>query len=171
MAIEIPLTQGLNALVDDEDAEIGRHKWHAHRGRKTFYAERKHRNYKGTRTLKMHRVVMERYLGRKLFDSEMVDHVNGNGLDNRRTNLRIASVSENLANSGVWKSSTSGYRGVSYHKRNKRWQAKILFNGVLIHCGWYSTPEEASRAYEAKAKEIFGEFYRPPERKKHGHGD
>ena len=163
MTISVPLTQGKFALISDEDAVLAKQNWHAHSARHTYYAERKKHDYKGIRILKMHRVVMERVIGRKLADDEFIDHIDGDGLNNTRENLRIVDVSENLANSKVWKNNSSGYRGVSYHKRNKRWQAKIHFKGKLTHLGWYDTPEEASRAYERGAREIFGEFKRDEE--------
>jgi hypothetical protein len=90
-----------------------------------------------------------------------IDHKNGNGLDNRKENLRMASTAENARNLNKKSSNnTSGYRGVSFSKRhkNKPWMGRIKFNGKLIHLGYFFTAEEAAKAFDKKAVELFGEF-------------
>jgi hypothetical protein len=94
-------------------------------------------------------------------ESDHVDHINGNGLDNRRDNIRACSCSQNLMNRQNHRPTTSGYKGVSLHKRNKTWRATINLNGKQIYAGCYATPVEAALAYNAKAIELFGEFARP----------
>ncbi len=85
-----------------------------------------------------------------------IDHVNGNGADNRRANLRIATRSQNGANRGPQKNNTSGYKGVSRDKQ--RWQASITVMGVCHRIGGFDTPEEAAVAYDIRAREVFGEY-------------
>lgn len=91
---EIPLSQGLVALVDDEDyEELSQYKWHAVKHRNTYYAVRNHPVYPSYRVnVKMHRQIM------RAQENEIIDHKNGNGLDCQRNNLRIASSSQNAAN-------------------------------------------------------------------------
>lgn len=85
------------------------------------------------------------------------DHINGVRLDNRRRNLRLATRSQNLANSRIAPGST-GYRGVKLDKRDGRFNARIGVNGKPQHIGRYASAEEAARAYDAFAKEVFGDF-------------
>lgn len=87
----------------------------------------------------------------------MTDHINGNKLDNRSCNLRSCNHSSNGANCLKRVRNTSGFKGVTFHKDGK-WRAKIRYKGEDIHIGLFSSPIEASKAYESKAKELFGEF-------------
>lgn len=89
-----------------------------------------------------------------------VDHINGNRLDNRRENLRIVTSQQNNMNRSVGRSNTSGYKGVSYKTRNKKFAAQIKFNGKLMSLGYYHTAEEAHQVYQAKALELFGEYHK-----------
>lgn len=91
---------------------------------------------------------------------DQIDHINGGRDDNWIANLRQATAFQNMQNCKKSVRNTSGFRGVCYNKNDGIWQAGIGFNGKLINIGRYSTPEEASEAYHAKAKELFGEFYR-----------
>lgn len=154
---EIQLTNGGVALVDDEDFEmINKYKWFAHKEGNTFYAWRHIK--KGMRQygmVKMHRQILNP------MDHEQVDHVNGNGLDNRRANIRVCSNSQNMMNQKIRSDNSSGFKGVSYHAQNKRWRATINLNGKQISAGCYATPKEAAIAYNRKAIELFGEFARP----------
>jgi hypothetical protein len=115
------------------------------------------RGYPKTSTNKKERVIHS-YLHRLIMKpkpSEQVDHINGDRLDNRRENLRIATNQQNQM--ARHKSiSKSGYKGV--HKNGNRWRAIIKKDGKTIHLGYYDTPEEASMAYDKMAKDIFGEF-------------
>lgn len=150
--IEIPLSQGLVALVDDEDADLvlSAGKWSAARRRNTFYAVRQARRPDGTKyILKMHRF---------LTGHERTDHRNGDGLDNRRSNLRHATNAENLRNRGATSQNTSGFKGVGLNQRSGRWRASIKIDGRQIHLGMHATPEDAARAYDAAARQHFGEF-------------
>jgi hypothetical protein len=152
--IEIPLTQGKVALIDDEDYElIAPYKWcAADVGGGYWYALRSASRAKGGTRL-MHRLI----LGITDRATE-VDHINGDGLDNRRGNLRPATRSENQRNSRLRSDNTSGYKGVSLC--GKRWQASIRLHGTLYNVGSFDNPYEAALAYDTKARELHGEFAR-----------
>ena len=105
----------------------------------------------------MHRFILG------LTGGDEVDHVNGDGLDNRRANLRVCSRRDNVRNKSVSSNNKCGYKGVShvpYGKRVKRWVAKININGRQKHLGYFSRPDEAAEAYNKAAVELFGRFAR-----------
>lgn len=111
----------------------------------------------GRRTLaSLHRVVMERKLERKLQTHEHVDHIDMNGLNNRRDNLRLVTPMQNAGNQRRSKSSSTGFKGVT--KQRGRYRARIRFNGKPIHIGYYATEQEAHKAYCAKSLELYGEY-------------
>lgn len=151
---EIPLTKGRVALVDDEDYElISQFTWHyTTRG----YAMR------SQRIGRIHKVgiLMHRYIMSAPKDMH-VDHINGDTLDNRRCNLRLASPSQNQHNKRKTKlyNTSSRFKGVTWHKHNKKWQAAIGGKGRQTrYIGQFTTQEEAARAYDAAALHLFGEF-------------
>jgi hypothetical protein len=159
VAKEILLGRGMIALVDDDDYEsIADYRWFAVWGGSdgVWYARRLSRHQGKAKTVRMHRVIMNAPVGTQ------VDHINGNGLDNRKSNLRLASPSENQRNRNRPAAhNKSGFRGVCAY--GKRWRAAITpTKGKNITLGYYDSPQEASAAYEAKARELFGEFYRAP---------
>lgn len=88
----------------------------------------------------------------------VVDHINGNGLDNRRENLRISTQAQNLWNAKKHKDSSSIYKGVSKRRNDTNWSARIMKNGKAQHIGMFTTETEAASAYNRVAKELFGEF-------------
>lgn len=88
----------------------------------------------------------------------IVDHINRNTLDNRKSNLRLCNKSENGANSKHRINNTSGYKGVFLIKRINKWMAQIMFNKTSIYIGTYKSKKEAALAYNRKAKELFGEY-------------
>jgi hypothetical protein len=92
------------------------------------------------------------------FPENDIDHINHIRDDNRWTNLRDATGSQNQANQAKRKNNTSGYKGVSWNERDKRWRAQIKYMNKHIHIGHYTTAEEASEAYKKKATELNGEF-------------
>lgn len=153
---EIPLTQGKVALVDAEDYEYSNQfKWYAMKHGNTYYAVRHIKKEDGKQTLIcMHRVIMKTSKGMD------TDHINGDGWDNRRDNLRICTRSQNKMNGNIHKDNTSGYKGVFWQKRDKKWMAQIQIDGKLKYLGLFITKEEAALAYNEAAKELFGEFAR-----------
>jgi hypothetical protein len=121
-----------------------------------------------SRGTSIHRVIMSRIVGRPLLKSEHVDHINGNGLDNRRSNLRIATPSQNAANMRKQskRKNSSVYKGVCHDKRKNQWMAYVgsCSGGITKreYLGrWSKTPENeilAAKAYDKRAKELWGEF-------------
>ena len=95
----------------------------------------------------LHRVIMSRVLDRELLREEKVDHIDGNGLNNTRSNLRLVTHSENLTNRKGWAKSSSKYKGVTWYKRGSKWQAKICPKGKTIHLGYFENEDEAAIAY------------------------
>ena len=154
--IEIPLTQGQVALIDDEDYDlVSQYKWCAswNKRTKSYYAKTNIRKADGTWTmLQMHRLIMNAQ------KDEQVDHINHDTVDNRKSELRLCTHSQNSHNQGRNSKNTSGYKGVHWYKRDKKWQAQIKLNGKKIHLGYFSTPEEAHAAYCKAALELHGEF-------------
>lgn len=106
--------------------------------------------------LLLHRVIMERMLGRPLQTSEWVDHKDHNGLNLKRSNLRLASALLNGANRQLNKNSTSGIKGVKWYRG--KWQAHITINRVPYYLGRFDTAEQAAAAYQKAAKAQWGEF-------------
>jgi hypothetical protein len=158
MAKTIRLPSGHEVLVDDRDYESLRlFPWNARRGRHTFYAVYKRPAGDGKYQLvAMHRVVARAEKG------QLVDHVNGNGLDNRAANLRICTKRENNRNRQPnAKYRSSPYKGVTFTKdRLKQYRAQINIGGRSVMLGSFATEIEAAQAYDAAAREHYGEFAR-----------
>ena len=151
---EIPLTRGLVALVDDEDAEwLGQWRWTVliQPGKK--YVWRYFRQNERRVAVRMHRLILSPPAGM------LVDHRNGNGLDNRRSNLRIATFSQNNQNMRMQSDNATGFKGISRRPSGK-FRARIAFEGKQIFLGNFPTPEEAHAVYREAAREYFGEFAR-----------
>ena len=110
------------------------------------------------KTFTVHRLVAIAFLENP-DNKQMIDHIDENKSNNNVKNLRWATNQENLANRGKQKNNTSGFKGVCFNKPTNKYQSKISINGKIKHLGYYETAEEASRAYEAKAKVIHKEFY------------
>lgn len=160
MTITIELTKGQVTLIDDEDADLADFKWYAlAQWVGGFYAVRSIYTPERGR-VRLHRVVLERVIGRSLKNGEFTDHVNGDKLDNRRGNLRIATRVENQQNRGKRVDNTSGVKGVSRHRASGKWQAEIQANGKQIYLGLFTTPKAAHEAYCKAAQELHGEFAR-----------
>lgn len=156
MSKEITLTQGKVAIVDDSDYEyLSQFKWFAHFDGANWYARRNTRHANGKRSaIIMHRAIMDAPAGLE------VDHIDGDGLNNQRSNLRLTTHQRNTLNQRVRRNNTSGYKGVSWHEHTQRWQARIASDGALLHLGIFDTPEEAAVAYNNAALEYHGEYAR-----------
>lgn len=149
MTKQIPLSQGKVALIDDEDFErISKYKWYARKTGYVYYAVRKIDN----QAFYMHREILG-VTDRKID----VDHCNGDGLDNRRENLREATRSQNIWNTGKRKHNRSGYKGVYLHDCGK-YAADINMNRKTYHLGLFETAEQAARAYDEESKKLRGAF-------------
>jgi hypothetical protein len=160
--IEIPLTRGYMTTVDECDSDLVSYRWHALIWKHLIYAKTTNKELAYPLTsICIHRVILSRIIGRPLARNEYCDHVNGNPLDNRRCNLRIATPTQNSHNRRLKSNSSSGFKGVSWHKHNKQWQAYIRINKKLIHLGFYETREEAHAAYVEVSRKNRGEFHNP----------
>ena len=151
----IPLTQGKYAIVDPEDYErLAGYKWFAVRYERGYYAQRAAKDSKGRqRNVRMHRVILGEPKGK------IIDHINHNGLDNRRANLRVATRQQNTWNKRKQRGNCSSqYKGVTWLKRVGKWQARIICNGKSIFIGYFDDEEKAARAYDARAAELYGDY-------------
>lgn len=150
---QIVLTRGYVALVDDEDFDrVSNRSWHALVVKSGLvYAASKTGGRLHGRTLLLHREIL---VGKK------IDHIDGNGLNCVRSNLRVATMSQNQWNKrkGRSGSSTSRYKGVDWHRLGKKWRARIVQYRVSRHLGLFVSEEDAARAYDAAARRLFGEF-------------
>lgn len=146
---EIQLNQSKLSLVDDEDFEgllkMGR--WSYSEG----YVQRKEKG----ETLRLHRFL----LGMSKDDTRVVDHINGDGLDNRKSNLRICTKFENSLNKRKHRDGRLKHKGI-YQQKSGNYSAKIQIRGNDISLGTYKTQEEAGKVYERAEQELFGEFAR-----------
>jgi len=153
---EIPLTQGKVALVDDEDyEELSQHKWCAHWGGCCFYA---------TRTVienGVRRVVpMQRAILKGISKDVSIDHANRDGLDNQKKNLRACSAADNSHNQIKYRTNSTGYKGVTIHKKSDKFQAQIKINNHNVYLGLFADPIDAAFAYSVAAILLHGEFAR-----------
>jgi UDPglucose 6-dehydrogenase len=147
---EITLTKGYKTIVDTEDYEwLNKWSWYYAHGYavRTIYDE-KGKPYQ----LRMHRLLINTP------DGMDTDHVNRNRLDNRKSNLRPATRSQNVANQFSKKQNNSGLKGVSWKAKNKKWVAQIRVDNVVKHIGLFESKEEAGRAYNREAVRYFGKF-------------
>lgn len=150
---EIPLSNGQLAKVDDEDFEfLSKFFWHVSGKRFRGYAAINSHDADGNKTSTlMHKLIL---------DAPEVDHRNGDTLDNQRHNLRPCTRQQNCFNMAPRLHAVSRYKGVHQHKPSLRWRAQLTLDYKKIHLGYFPSEEAAARAYDAKAKELFGEFAR-----------
>jgi len=155
---KIPLSQGKFALVDDEDFDyLNQWKWHAWRNKRAFYALSNIVSGRVRTAIKMHRLLAQ--VSDPLLQ---VDHIDGNGLNNQKSNLRVCLNIQNAMNRGKRKvKTTSKYKGVNLKIRRSGtivWVAQIQVDGRKMHIGCFETQESAALAYNEAAKEHFKEF-------------
>ena len=110
------------------------------------------------RSEKAHRIIWEMYFG-EIPKGYVIDHKDGNGLNNRLTNLRLATHAENMRNSKKRKNTTSKYKGVTYRKADKKWYAVIQVENKRVHLGSFKTEEEAHAEYCKVASVVFEDFF------------
>ena len=146
---EIQLTQGKIARVDDEDAAIlNRYSWFAQSGQwKKYYAGAKIRG----KLVLMHVFLMKPPSGVE------IDHRDGDGLNNQRRNLRICLHIDNTRNQKIRSTNRSGFKGVYFHKKSKKWAASI-FAGKTFHLGLFDDKDSAAKTYDDAAERMHGEF-------------
>ena len=150
MTREIPLTQGQIALVDDEDYErASQYKWHAmNKGGGKYYAV----GWVDGRDVFLHVFLMNPPFGME------VDHIDGNGLNCQKSNMRLATHANNLKNMNKHRDNTSGFKGVALHKSTGKYQANIWVDGVQHYLGLFILAEEAAHVYDDSARFYHGEF-------------
>lgn len=145
MAKKILLGNDQFAIVDDEDYELlMKFKWRA-------ITSGVYGHFYANTTIKMHRFILDAPKG------YVVDHINGDTLDNRKQNLRICTHAQNQQNTGS-RGGSSKYKGVCFKKAQGKWQGQFRGNGVKYYCGLFDTEEAAARAVDKKRREICGEF-------------
>lgn len=152
----IPLTKGKFAIVDPEDFDrLSIYKWFASKNGSTFYAKRHTRTGEHAKTTSvcMHREIMNAP------DNLVVDHINYNGLDNRKANLRLATRRQNsLHVIRTMNPGSSKYKGVSWHTYKKRWGAQITYNGKTTFLGYFKDEIQAAKVYDKAARIYHAEF-------------
>ena len=151
---QIPLSRGMLAIVSEEDyPRLAKFNWYARKNGRRWYACRQVRQDGKIRQLTMHGCLM------KPENGDVVDHVNHNGLDNRRENLRTCKRSQNGWNMQKRSALTSSkYKGVSWRRADSRWVAQISANGKNRLVGKFETEEAAAEAYDHAARLLFGKF-------------
>jgi len=149
----VPLTQGHEAIIDAEDVSLVEgYNWYARQDGLTAYAIRNSGLRPNSYTVLMHRVITSADCG------TMVDHVDGDGLNNRRQNLRFATAQQNQQNQRKTANCASKFKGVTFHKPSQKWIARIRISGHLHYIGQFLDEDSAARAYDERAVSVAGEF-------------
>jgi len=147
------LTHGVVTFVDEEDLlELSNYRWQlTEKGRGKRYVM----THKDGKVILMHRHI------KRARDNEEVDHINSNGLDNRKRNLRFVTRSQNMQNAKKRKNCSSRYKGVDWDKRKKKWRARIWVElRKDTHIGYFTSEIDAAKAYDEKAREFYRDYAR-----------
>lgn len=154
---EIQLSQGFVTFVDDEDFErANQFKWFALKGTSTYYAQR-NITINGKHACQyLHHFILNyvKVTGKRI----ITDHINHNGLDNRKINLRLCTFSQNRMNQIPYKDRTSIYKGVDFYSSRNVFRTRIVFNGKHKHVGYFKNEIDAAKAYDINAKKYYGEY-------------
>lgn len=152
----VPLTRGMQAVIDASDAcLVGGINWQARTSGQTTYAMSSKQTGPKTWIARiMHRMIVSAP------DGMQVDHIDGDGLNNRRSNLRIVTAAQNAQNVGTRRNNKSGIKGVCWHKAKGKWDASITVNRKFIHLGQFAKIEDAASAYTEASVRLHGEFAR-----------
>lgn len=154
---KIKLTNGKYSLVSDSDFfELSKYKWWRTDRTSNQYAERSFwdKNKKRVRKVLMHRIIM----GLKTGDKRQIDHIDGNGLNNQRTNLRICTLQKNQHNRRRQKNNTSGYKNITWVKETKKWRVAIDYNNKTYNLGRYKNKMEAKKVRDIWLLKLHKEF-------------
>lgn len=150
------MNHGHTAIIDNEEyAKVKNYKWYVAKDKNTYYVQAHIVLNDKKTTIKMHRIIMDAKR------NQILDHIDGNGLNNQKINLRFCTNSENLRNAKKRNNTSSKYKGVAWNCVHKYWQANIYVNGKLKSLGIYRDEYKAAKAYDRAAKKYFGEFARP----------
>jgi hypothetical protein len=144
---------GCIVTVDKCDSDLADYYWEAHHTHGNIYARRRNKE-NGRSWIRMHRVVLERKLGRPITDGKVPDHIDRNTLDNQRANLREVTQMENLQNRRAAHCNISGIKGVTWHKRDKVWQAQVTYDGEYHYLGRFKSKDMAYLAVYKKRKQL-----------------
>ena len=151
----IPLSKGKVALIDLEDLpRVSQYPWHARQSNRVDHIWYAYRTGPSGQKIALHRFLMDAPPGVE------VDHVSGDGLDNRRANLRLATHRQNLTNQRKRLNRSSRFKGVHWCKRDVAWVARITVNDRMRCLGYFAVEQDAAQAYNAAALEHWGEFAR-----------
>lgn len=149
---ELQLYTGEITLIDDEDYEwLSTYKLFISNKRYNYVSLSIKTNGKWGRK-DIHQLIMKTPKGM------YTDHIDGNGLNNQKKNLRIVTNSQNCMNRISQKKTSSIYKGVSWHKKNNKWLSNICINKKRISIGYFDNEKDAAKAYNEKAKELFGKY-------------
>jgi hypothetical protein len=153
----IPLSRGKYALVDPDDYDrLSKYNWHMVGDKGAFYAVRNTGQRRGAKRIvvKMHREVL------RVPDGMFVDHINHNGLDNRKANLRPATQAQNARNRRKVQRGNfhSKYKGLTWYRREKRWAVRIMVDRKSKFIGYFDNERDAAKAYDMAAKKYHGQF-------------
>jgi hypothetical protein len=148
--VRIPLQRGLFTTIDDEDVELSKYRWYTWKSKSGRLYVRRDVYINGDHfTFSLHRIIAD------ALPKILVDHEDGDTLNNRRYNLRIVTNQQNCVNRySKLARSTSKYRGVYWNKNNNKWHSQIRYNYKLIHIGYFSSEMEAAQAYDKKGMEL-----------------